>query len=44
MIEIVIDIFCEFFCECDDNVDVWYMFAYAYYGAFEFDVALEYLE
>lgn len=42
--EIAIDILCELLRERDDNVDVWYMLAYAHHGALEFDVALEHLE
>ena len=35
---------CELLRERDDNVDVWYMLAYAHHGALEFDTALEHLE
>lgn len=42
--ETAIDILCELLRERDDNVDVWYMLAYAHHGALEFDTALEHLE
>ena len=38
------EILCELLRERDDNVDVWYMLAYAHHGALEFDTALEHLE
>ncbi|OUS49623.1 hypothetical protein BE221DRAFT_143570 [Ostreococcus tauri] len=42
--ETAIDILCELLRERDDNVDVWYMLAYAHHGALEFDIALEHLQ